>query len=79
MASLMGQLMAAFVSQANFFSPKEFDQLQNHAVDMEMVIIPYKQMDIAVMMDDVSTGNYMRGQGRGRKGRREIYFQKSVL
>jgi len=54
MVSMIGQLMAAFMSQADFFSPKEFDQLQNHAVDMEMVIVPYRQLDVAVLMDDVS-------------------------
>lgn len=49
----MAQMMAALMAQADFFSPREFDQLQEHAVEMEMVIVPVRQFDITILSDEV--------------------------
>ena len=55
MGSIMAQMWVALMAQSDVFTPREFDELQDHAMDMELVIIPYRQFDITILADDVST------------------------
>lgn len=48
------QIWGAMISQANFFSSQEFEDLRGHAVEMEILIVPYRQYDFTVLTDDVS-------------------------
>lgn len=54
MDSLVGYMWAALMSQADVFSPRDFEDLRGHAMDMELVVIPYRQFDITILTDDVS-------------------------
>ena len=52
--SFISQMWAAVMYPAEFFEPQEFDDLHEHAIEMEMVVIPYRQFDITILTDDVS-------------------------
>ena len=53
MGSFIGVMLAAVMS-LDLFSSSEFDNLDQHAVDMEIVILPYRNYDITILSDDVS-------------------------